>query len=366
MRLSVASVAGDAGGAEAIAPALELLARRGALAEVWAGPPAAAVFSRAGIAHRALGGSDDGLDLLAAATPTVLLTGTSWGEEPIELRFLDAARRLGIPTVSVIDFWSNYVTRFLSKSGRLVLPDRIVVPDEVALLEAEAEGLPRGRLLITGNPHYEQLIKRYQGFDMDARLAFRDRVGLEREATVVLFASQPIRALYGEQLGYTEDAVLPLVADGLVRVSQWLGHPLVLAIRPHPREGAGPTVEATPEVSVVAAHDEDPLAWALAADLVVGMNSALLLQAAMLGARVVSVQPGLVGVDRLPSNRLGLSECVFVAGDVSAALYRALAVPERRRATRALIRLRHAAAGSAVRLLDVIVSLGTRVISEAV
>jgi len=134
MRLSVDSVLGDVGGAEAVVPVLEVLHRRGALRQVWAGPLAAATLERAGLPFQPLRG--DPHDRLAGGRATLLLTGTSWGDEPVELAYLEAARTLGIPSVSVIDFWSNYVARFMGLQGELVLPDRIAVPDQVALLEA--------------------------------------------------------------------------------------------------------------------------------------------------------------------------------------------------------------------------------------
>ncbi|MDX2058422.1 MAG: hypothetical protein SFV24_11520 [Gemmatimonadales bacterium] len=363
MRLLVDSVLGDVGGAEAVLPVLEALQRRGSLGQVWAGPLAAAALERAGLPFQPL--AEEPLARLSEGRATLLLTGTSWGDEPPELGYLEAARTLGIPSISVIDFWSNYVARFLNRRGDMILPDRIAVPDQVALLEAVAEGLPEDRLVVTGNPHYERLLQRYQGFDRDARLAFRERVGLSRTATVVLFGSQPLAAMYGDRLGYTEHTALAAVRNGLETVAEWIGHPTVLAIRRHPREAAAPLPASTSSVRVVDASEGDALSWALAADLVVGMTSALLLQTAVLGGRVVSVQPGLVGVDRLPSNRLGLSDGVFDGADVASALYRALARPAHLGSARAVRRARGAAEGAAFRLMDLIVAIGTGVVSEA-
>jgi hypothetical protein len=325
---------------------------------VWSGGPAAPVLDRAGIAHQRLVAPIDPSAALAAAQPTLLLTGTSWGGERWELRFLDAAGNAGIPSLSVIDFWSNYASRFQADSG-LILPDRIAVPDRMARLEAAAEGLPVDRLVETGNPHYESLLRDYRGFDRESRLAFRERVGLPRTATVILFASQPIRALYGRRIGYTEDQVLGLVRNALEEVSAWLGHSTVLAVRRHPREAAIELPQSSRAVPVRTAEGNDPLEWALAADLVVGMTSALLLQTAALGGRAVSVQPGLIGVDRLPSNRLGLSDGVFAPTEVAPALYRALARPAHLGSARALRRFRESADGATDRLSELVVELGT-------
>lgn len=366
MQLSVASVLGDAGGAEAVVPVLKLLEQRKTLAGVWAAGPAQQVLRREGIPHRPLAERTPDV-LLELTNPTVLLTGTSWAEQPPELDYIEAATRQGVPVLSVVDFWSNYAARFLGRDGRFVLPDRIAVPDDVAAAEAVAEGLPAERVVATGNPHYEVLLRQGQGFDRDARLAFRERVGVSRKATLVLFASQPIRALYGSRIGYDEDQVVSLVRDGVENVADWLGHGITLAVRSHPRQDGGAWLpEGTAKVSVRRADEGDPLSWILAADLVVGMSSALLLQAALLGLRVVSVQPGLIGVDRLPSNRMGMSEGVIDAAGVGQALYRVLARPAHLGSAREVQRLRLHATGATMRLLDLVVEMGARDFSEVI
>jgi len=364
MRLSVGSILGDAGGAEAVVPVLKLLEQRKTLAGTWAAGPAQQVLSREGVPYRPLSEMTPGA-MIDLAHPTVLLTGTSWAEQPPELEYIEAASRAGVPVLSVVDFWSNYAARFLGSDGRLILPDRIAVPDDVAVAEAVAEGLPAERLMATGNPHYEVLLRHGQGFDRDARMAFREQVGVPRKATLVLFASQPIRALYGSRLGYDEDQVVSLVRDGVDSVADWLGHGITLAVRSHPRqEGGARLPEGTPKVSVRRADQGEPLSWILAADLVVGMSSALLLQAGLLGLRVVSVQPGLVGIDNVPSNRMGLSESVVDVAGVGPALYRVLARPAHLGSAREVQRLRLHSSGAAMRLLNLVVDMGARDLSE--
>lgn len=358
MRLSVVSVAGDAGGAEALAPVLQALQRRGALAQVYAAGPAAGVWDRAGIEHRVMPADPEAA--LAAVRPTVVLTGTSWGRYRPELAFLEAAETLHVPSVAVVDFWSNYLQRFVRPDGEIVFPDRVAVPDEGARQEAAAEGIPGERLAVTGNPYYEELLGRYHGFGLEQRLSFRERVGIGRKALVVLFVSQPIAALYDDQLGYTEKTALAGTAAALEQVAEWLGHQIVLAVRKHPREGHLELPKSTGSVRVVPAAGEEALAWALACDLVVGMNSAVLMQAALLGGRVVSVQPGLEGADLLPGNRLGITEPAYTQDDVAPTIFRALARPAHLGTARTLHRMRASIAGSTARVLDLVVGLGTR------
>ena len=362
MPRSVVSVLGDAGGAEALIPVLHELERRGELKAVFAGGPAAQLLEQAAIEFAMV--PSDPVAVLTSLEPSVLMTGTSWGGWAPELAFIKAAEGLQIPSLAVIDFWANYLARFIAPTGELVMPDRVAVPDESARLEAIAEGIAGDRLVVTGNPHYEALLARYGGFDQGERIRFRERVGVPRKAMVVFFASQPIAALYGDRLGYTEDQILATVYTALEQVSEWLGHPILLAVRPHPRQGEVTLPGSTPRVPVRLAAGEPALAWAMSSELVTGMTSAVLMQAAMLGARVVSVQAGLDGPDHLPGNRLGITQSAYTVAEVAPALYRALATPAHLGSGRALQRMRATIEGATARVLDAIAGVGTGSLTE--
>lgn len=58
----------------------------------------------------------------------------------------------------------------------------------------------------------------------------------------------------------------------------------------------------------------------MAADLVVGMNTELLVEACYLGCITLSLQPGLRHPDRLPTNRLGFSRAVYQEDEIKPAL----------------------------------------------
>ena len=358
MRCCVASVLGDAGGTEAVAPILAALAQRGGLGPEFAAKTALPIVDRFGLSRTALDGPVDAARaeaLLADREPTALVASTSWGPGRPEPAFLEAARALTLPSLSVVDFWSNYRERFLPTTGdSLVLPDRIAVMDERARQEAIEAGLPESLVVALGNPHHERLLARFAGWDRAARLEFRESMRLPRNATVVLFASQPIEALYGDALGYTEQTVSALVAASLDQVSGWLGHPIQLVVRPHPRGGRLSLPANCAGGGIRTAAEGDPIEWCLAADLVVGMSSALLFDTALLGGRVVSVQPGLRGPDLLPTNRMGLSDAVFQAEAVPGALYRALARPAQSGHPQALSGLRAAAFGATDRLVELV------------
>ena len=49
----------------------------------------------------------------------VLVTGTSWGSQ-FELDCISLCKQVGIPTISILDYWSNYAARFKQREGHFI------------------------------------------------------------------------------------------------------------------------------------------------------------------------------------------------------------------------------------------------------
>ena len=67
-------------------------------------------------------------------------------------------------------------------------------------------------------------------------------------------------------------------------------------------------------------HASPPLEIVFCADLVVGMTSMLLMEAALLGRRTLSIVPRAVERDWLPTVRQGVTPCVMQRADLVKAL----------------------------------------------
>lgn len=63
---------------------------------------------------------------------TAVISSTSSAETAWETRWIEQARAQGIKTISMLDHWTNYVSRFLWR-GEYVFPDEIWVCDAYAL-----------------------------------------------------------------------------------------------------------------------------------------------------------------------------------------------------------------------------------------
>jgi hypothetical protein len=319
---AVLAVAGDPGGANAVGPVvLELLAA-GRRVRALAYRQACEVWKRLGVPFEKLPevADVDGVRRrFREAWPDLLLTGTSCNGIDLEKAFLAAARDCGAPSLAVLDFWSNYRARFADEHGALsCLPDRIAVMDEWARGEMIAAGFDARRLAVTGQPAFDALAAFRARATPAYREAVRGGLGVGPGERLVLFASQPLARLYGEDpadprfLGYTEHTVLEALVRALDGIGRCRAEPITLLIRPHPRERAEDLVRHRGRATRVVVDDRgDGRDAALAADVVAGMTTVLLYEACLMRCVVVSLQPGLRSEDSLPTNRRGASRAVY-------------------------------------------------------
>ncbi len=307
--MKVYAVAGDPGGAQAVMAVVQELRRQQEQVITAAYDAAVNIFTPAPdhVLERATPVAT-ALRYLEQARPAVLLCGTSVNGRDDEKAFIIAARQLGVPSIAVLDFWSNYHGRLTSRppDGPLdALPDIIAVMDETAAQDLRAIGVAATRLRVTGQPAFDRL---QIDTTSAAQLAeLRVRIGCSAERHLILFASQPCSDI-ASKAGY---AVLPYDERIIVEVfrQELLAHPaaddLFLWIRPHPREAPEKFARHVSEQVFVGMAGDSALAQH-AAEGVAGMCSVFLLEAALIGKPVLSLQPGATGPSPLPLDRLKL------------------------------------------------------------
>jgi hypothetical protein len=329
----IIAIAGDPGGANALAPVLLRLRQLGiAPLQALAYREAYPLWNQCGLAPESIDG-EEGLQLLEQrlSKASLLVTATSVNGVDRERTAFISAHRLGIPSLALLDFWSNYRLRFVDQDNKLILPDHIAVMDELARADMLAAGFPAAVLIVTGQPAFDALAEARAAFTSKLRADARQALGIEKDELFVLYVSQPFADIYGSRkaartaLGYDEDEVLTLCRQALAVLADQHRLHCVLAIRPHPREPDEKFSETQGiGLRTVIWRKPDRLQAALTVDLVLGMSSVLLYEAACMGCAVVSVQPGLCTDDPLPSNRSGASLAVHKASGLGNALEKAL------------------------------------------
>ncbi|WP_182186210.1 glycosyltransferase family protein [Pectinatus frisingensis] len=226
-------------------------------------------------------------DALKNDEVTVLVTGTSWGNH-IELDCLKLCQEYNVPTISILDYWSNYAARFKTDSGEYVYPDYYFVMDDLAKKEAIDAGVDEKNLYITGHPGLDRFF--------NVKKFLQPRIIVKK----VLFLSQPLSSLYGISLGYNEKTVIVDVIDICRELD------LKLNIKFHPKDSMDFKIqyrkfEATGNLEEILPNY----------DIVIGMNTMGLLHAILMGAQVISYQPGLKVKDTCITSKLGLTKSIL-------------------------------------------------------
>jgi hypothetical protein len=225
-----------------------------------------------------------------------VVTGTSWGSE-IEQLVIRTCKKANIKTVSILDYWSNYLTRF---GQNPVLPDYYIVMDHLAMKEAIDSGVPEQILRVLGHPGLDRYIH--------ASLSSPHRTDKNNK---ILFLSQPLSHLYGEQLGYTETVA---AHDFFSLVCEYPD--LEFKIKFHPKDDSSFKKQYA-SFSV----EGDLFELLQSYRMVVGMNSIGLLHAALLGCSILSYQPNLAVDDTSIASRLGLTKTISTVHELKESIH---------------------------------------------
>lgn len=330
-RPKVLIVCGDPGGAGAVTPVIKSLESGNRVRlRVIAYNEAADVWAAQGIVHEKIHNDFSEAEttaLLRSENTRMLFTGTSVNGVDLEKQFIAAAQDR-IPSLSLIDFWTNYTWRFCDQDGALVyVPDKIAIMDKFTFDEMVREGFDPAKLVITGQPVFDDLAEWRQTFSPQKRYTVREALGVAATEILVLFTSQPLTSLYGtdvleeKYLGFDEWSVLEALIQNLEAIKVESGAKIHLVIRPHPRENPGLFRDYQSDLfPITVVESGTARSQVMAADLVVGMNTELLVEACYLDCITLSLQPGLRHPDRLPTNRLGVSRAVYCVEEIKPAL----------------------------------------------
>lgn len=291
------AVAHDPGGANAVAITVAALRQLGWVVDAYAKGPAIRQFQRLAVPCRPV--PCDYRGVIPQLEGELLLAGTSQHDR-FELDCISWAASVGIPSVGMIDYWANYRTRFLPVDPRQaepVFPDLITAIDEDCAAEMVADGIPAGRIRVVGQPYFAWLVARQQ-----------PRVCRPGPVRNILFASQPEA---------NEIEVLHTVAEVLA------GHKHLerLLIRFHPRQAdRDPSLELLIRSGLPFAVDDstDVLATLAQQDLVLGISSVILIEAALMGVPAGSLTIGTP--DTLMTNQWGLTARLTSAAELRAFL----------------------------------------------
>jgi hypothetical protein len=248
---------------------------------------------------------------LKSEAPQVLFTGTSWAANA-EQQLRNEAAALRMPSLVLLDYWSNYRSRWNGASYSIEeLSDFVAVMDEETRTEMIEEGFPAEKLLVAGHPYVEELFA-------NARIVGKD----SKSAPVLLFISLP---LPGERLRVAPQQQVATIAEILGGIAARTGVNRRLLVKLHPKEDLNGWPEvvraaARPGVEVRLEDGRSRLDDLVAeADLVIGFVSMALIFARAAGRRVVALEElEITGSLRRIYEKAGIRWCKPDAASVAA------------------------------------------------
>lgn len=301
----------DPGAANFMAAVPGALAQCGFRSAVVAGGQAPAFLEKRGIVFERAAESSAS-DILDRWRPRVLLAGTA-DSGTLGTRLIAEARARGITTVAGVDARFSADHRFRGPSGDPLefAPDWVLVPDQWTREAFLAIGCSPERVLAVGQPHLDHVRSLVPEFVREGRAAIRTRLfGNDLPGRrVVLFIDEP--RLSGSQ-GTKDPAQYTLHGRGkatgrtqivldefLDSMPKGSSRPY-LVFRIHPRSSAEDYKDHLSGFDFISKGGSGPEV-VFAADLVVGMTSMLLLEAATMGLPTLSIVPDRKEAEYLPS-----------------------------------------------------------------
>lgn len=294
--------------------------------------------------------------ILEKERPDLVLTGTSLRPR-LDGAFWHGARERHIATVALMDHWTNYSERF-SEGTRpyAYLPDTIAVMDEIARRAMVDTGCPPERIVITGQPAFDYYTSLSPDSERELRELGRRELGVPEESALVIFASEPHAKYNGSGpssstfLGYTEQDSLRLVLDAVAGLSNSLSRSVQVVVKLHPLETSDrlrSVAEQNQKVAMRILQHYSSRKLIAAADVVTGMTSVFLLEAALSGKRAVSVQPSRKRQDDFTDHQRELIDRTDDASELQKTLARALNEDDSTRQRRRELALAHGFDGQA-------------------
>lgn len=299
--------------------------------------PAAKAFAAAG--EKFL--SDAAFD--GAGRPDALVTGSAMGDFDRDL--WRRAKAAGVPSLGVVDAWTNVRRRFRHSDGTDALPDAVGAVDEP--MRDAILGWYDVPVHVVGQPHLQALERRLRG----RRAGHKAR----RPPRIVFFSECLREDGLKDRIGFDQFDAADLLFPSLAAAG-----PVEFAIKPHPREAPGAWrdyLAAKPSALAPRILDTPSEAAMMAADGVLGMSTMVLIEAALAAIPILAVQPRRKEVVNTMLERLPAPPVVDPA-DVPAALAAFLAAARTGRAP-AADRLAPILADADKRLLDAVDALLT-------
>lgn len=282
----------------------------------------------------------DAAALIDAHNPRMVFSGTSENPDTLGLKLIAEARKRGLANVGFLDGPASADHRFRG-SGDAPLafaPEWILVPDAMTRNRYQALGHPVERIVDCGHPYFDRVRV------TAAKLAKRGKAAVLAEVLpdappdrpVVVFLAEISTSLAPEELRRSPEYTLhgrggsnlrtQIVLEEVLDAVALIEPRPYFVLRLHPKNSADEFDAYDPEIDSLS-HSGLAADLVYAADLVIGMTTILLFEAALMGCPTLSITPKPSETEWLTSIGLGITPSVHTRDDLREILPRALADP---------------------------------------
>ena len=323
----------DPGAANCISQLPAALAEQGRSVRLLADGYAKEHLFHLGVRSEVVPHSKDAEEILASIAPRLLVVGTARNPETLGLALVAEARSFSIKSVGIVDALINADRRFCGRSDDPLAyaPDWLLVADKWTKDVYTSLGYPAQRVAVCGHPHYDYVLSIKKRLEQDGRNVVRQRVlqGVSERRKVVIFATEGSARLTQLQSGCSAEYTLTgrgastgrteVVLEEFLDAVQLVEPRPYLVLRLHPKDTQDDYTAYLDEFDLISSGGS-PLELIYVADLVVGLTTMLILEAALLGKPTLSVVPRALEKEWLPSVRAGITPCAATRKQLRAAL----------------------------------------------
>jgi len=317
-RRSLLLYADDPGAANYLAPLPAALSAAGFLVEFLVAPALARYAADRHIACKVRNETSPPEALLARSDGLVI--GTSEDPRCFGHSLIATARRMGIPSLAVIDMEVNAAGRFRGESEDPLLhaPDFLAVPDSSCRDAYAKLGFPESRMMVCGHPHYDLVRARREELLTQDRRVIRQAVFPQAptDRPIWLFLAEAIDqlnpAISYRSPDYTlsgrggSDFRTAIVLEEVLDAAAVFYPKPYVVLRLHPKNLPEDFTAYANELGETS-ETGDPLPLVWAADLVIGMTTMLLLETYLLRRPHLAVLPRAVERNWLVTTATGLT-----------------------------------------------------------
>ena len=311
----------DPGAANFIVPIATALCENNVDLKVFSAGKADQIFNQFHISHRIIRRNKDPQKLIQALNPNLIIVGTSENPDTIGLSLIKEARKNQIKTIGLIDApaYADYRFKGRDNNPLALAPDWLITPDIYTKKLYISLGFPETRIKAFGHPYLEKMIAAGEALLVNGKNSLRRKLfnnKLEDRQIIVFisevsygfrakdFEKSPTDQLRGRGVSTGRTAiVLEEVLDALKSISP---KPHIV-LRLAPKDQVGIFDLYKDEIDEISQGDHI-LPLLCVADLVVGLTSMPVYEAALLGKPTLSILPNPEQRHWLPSIQLGLTE----------------------------------------------------------